>query len=142
MISFQWQVSKLVDQAYLFLNMCCMKGHYCSLSFTELASLFGFSNVIFHRHLLENFNKFPHKWFRFSTTCLKINTLSVTFLWICSVWKDNPLGPVLRKWWVSSDFVTQNFSRFESGFASHGKRQQICIFSKSQIMSFLQLLDK
>ena len=37
------------------------------------------------------------------------------------------VGQVLRKWRVYSDFVTQYFSRFESGFVSHAKRQHLFV---------------
>ena len=36
-------------------------------------------------------------------------------------------GQILRKWGVYSNFMMQHFSRFESGLASHGRRQHLWV---------------
>ena len=89
MLNFQWIVSKLIDQVYLFIKMYGVKGELFRTYFREMGSFFGFCNTIFCRHLQWISKKFFHKKIQellnFQQNVTKIIDLVYLFLKITGI---------------------------------------------------------
>ena len=111
MLNFQWIVSKLIDQVYLFIKMYGVKGELFRTYFRKMGSFFGFCNTIFCRHLQWISKKFFHKKIQellnFHRNVTKIIDLVYLFIKITGI-KGQLSGSSFMELGIffSSDFVT------------------------------------
>ena len=96
-----------------------MRGQYCRTSFTQSASFFSSSDFVTKYYIDTN----KLKKCSVLTKGLQINRPSVAFY----LWNETTINQ-LKFYGFSKfilDLVVQYFSKFESGLASHGKRQHL-----------------
>ena len=110
MLNFQWIVSKLIDQVYLFIKMYGVKGELFRIYFREMGSFFGFCNTIFCRHLQWISKKFFHeknqKLLNFQRIVTKIIDLVYLFIKINGIKGQLSGSSFTELGSFFSDFVT------------------------------------